>query len=278
MIRLPANHPFKIVELTESGAVEQLNTPLPPHRHDAEEVVILTHGKAVHFIDFRKEELTAPVIIYVAMGKMHQFIPDQGTRGWVIHYSNEFIPQTNFQFYSNFLEKNNYRLNEDYCSTTLQSLCEIMLKEYQMEQPDFLLIKHLLSAVLSKLEAESKTKYLDVKASNHVQLITFNNFLKILEYNYRRNEGADFYAEKMNMSTRNLNLISQSVFGKSISDIIETRKMIEARTLLLNTGLSVSEIGYEVGYNEKSYFSRVFRKRTGVTPTDFRNQMQYEVS
>jgi AraC-like DNA-binding protein len=54
---------------------------------------------------------------------------------------------------------------------------------------------------------------------------------------------------------------------------VETRKLIEARQLLINTNLSISEIGYELGYNEKAYFSRVFTKKTGLTPTDFRGQM-----
>jgi AraC-like DNA-binding protein len=93
-----------------------------------------------------------------------------------------------------------------------------------------------------------------------------------------RPEGVDYYADKLNMSTRNLNLITQSVFGKSATDIIETRKLIEARSLLLNSGKSVSEIGYELGYNEKSYFTRVFRKRTGVTPTEYREQMMTAIS
>ena len=93
-----------------------------------------------------------------------------------------------------------------------------------------------------------------------------------------RPEGADFYAEKLTMSSRNLNLISQSVFGKSITEIIETRKLIEARNLLLNSGKSVSEIGYELGYNEKSYFTRVFRKKTGLTPTEYREQMHTAIS
>ena len=80
------------------------------------------------------------------------------------------------------------------------------------------------------------------------------------------------------MSSRNLNLISQVVFGKSITDIIETRKLLEARQLLLASDKTVSEIGYELGYNEKSYFTRVFHKKTGTTPTEFRKQMQSVIS
>ena len=216
--------------------------------------------------------------MYVAQGKVHNFIPDIDTQGWVIRYKNELVPESRFHFYSNFLDQINYPLSENYCSTTLNSLCEVMLAEYKEENVNYQVIRHLLSALLTKLEADSKKEYLDNQAANRSQLINFNSFLKILEFNYKRSEGADFYAEKLNMSTRNLNLISQSVFGKSITDIIETRKLIEARKLLLNSGMSVSEIGFELGYNEKSYFTRVFRKKTGVTPTEFREQMFTAIS
>jgi AraC-like DNA-binding protein len=270
--------PFKIVKLTKENTEPVLLNPSKPHRHDHEELIIVTHGKPVHFLDFTKDELQSPVIVYVAQGKVHSFIPDAETLGWVIRYKSELVPQSKFNFYSNFLDQINYPLSEDYCTTTLNSLCEIMLKEFNSYPINFIVIKHLLSALLAKLENDSKKEYLDSQVSKHSQLVTFNNFLKILEYNFMRPEGADFYSEKLNMSTRNLNLISQSVFGKSVTEIIETRKLIEARTLLLNSGKSVSEIGYELGYNEKSYFTRVFRKKTGVTPTEFREQMLTAIS
>jgi AraC family transcriptional regulator, transcriptional activator of pobA len=272
------NVPFKIIKITKEFLEPVLLNPIPSHRHDHEELLIITHGKPIHSLDYTKEELQTPVIVYVAQGKVHNFTPDADTRGWVIRFKNELVPNSRFNFYSNFLDQINYKLNEDYCSTTLNSLCEIMLREFQEESINYQVIKHLLSALLTKLEADSKKEYLDNTASNRSQMITFNSFLKILEFNYMRPDGADFYAEKLNMSTRNLNLISQSAFGKSVTEIIETRKLIEARNLLLNSGKSVSEIGYELGYNEKSYFTRVFRKRTGVTPTEYREQMHTDIS
>jgi len=272
------NEPFKIVELTYETTALMMMDPLDPHRHEEEELLIITQGHPLHSVDFTREVLQSPVIVFVAQGKVHSFLPDNETRGWVIRYKNELIPESKFNFYSNFTDKINYPLSTDYCSTTLNSLCEIMLKEYQETPPNYQIIKHLLNALLTKLESDSKRDYLVPQVSRHPHVITFNNFLKILEYNYKRPEGADFYADKLNMGTRNLNLISQQVFGKSITEIIETRKLIEARNLLLNTDKSVSEIGYELGYNEKSYFSRVFRKNTGATPTEFRDQMQLVIS
>ncbi len=222
--------PFKIVKLTKEVTDSLIIDPKSPHRHDHEELLIITHGKPKHSLDFTNNELQSPVIVYVAQGKVHNFIPDADTSGWVIWYKNELVPQSRFNFYSNFLDQVNYPLSEDYCSTTLNMLCEIMLKECLTIPVNFLGIKHLLSALLSKLETDSKKEYLDNQASNHSQLVTFNNFLKILEYNFIRPEGADFYAEKLNMSSRNLNLISQSVFGKSITEIIETRKLSKRET------------------------------------------------
>jgi AraC family transcriptional regulator, transcriptional activator of pobA len=272
------NIPFVIQKVSQELVEMILMNPSEPHRHDHEELIIVTHGNPTHVVDFRFELLDPPVIVYVAQGKVHSFVPDGNTRGWVIRYTSDFIPQSAFNFYSGFSDDINYRLDVDFCSTTMNDLCEIMLRESSQEPMDYTMIRHLLNAVLSKLESATKKQFLDEKVSRNSQLITFNNFLKILEYNYKRPAGVEFYAEKLNMSARNLNLISQSVFGKSITEIIETRKLIEARQLLLNSEKTVSEIGFELGYNEKSYFSRVFRKKTGTTPTGFRNQLHSVIS
>lgn len=264
--------PFTISPLNCEFLEPLTLNPAGPHRHDHEELWIITHGNPVHSVDFSPETLHSPVIVYVAQGKVHSFIPDENTQGWLIRYRSDFIPQSRFSFYSGFLDKLQYPLSTDYCSTTLNSLCNIMLQESLELNPDFSVIRHLLSAVMAKLETDSRRDYLDNNASGSARLVTFNNFLRILENNFRRPEGADFYAEKLNMSARNLNLITQAVFGKSATEIIETRKLMEARRMLLTTEKSVSEIGYEIGYNEKSYFSRVFRKKTGITPTEFREQ------
>ena len=98
-----------------------------------------------------------------------------------------------------------------------------------------------------------------------------------MEENFRRPQGVEFYAEKLFMSTRNLNIICQNILQKSVTEIIETRKLIEAKNLLMNTDKTISEIGFELGYNEKSYFTNVFKKRTGQTPTDFREEMSKQI-
>ncbi len=266
------NNPFTILPLSCEVLEPLALNPNAPHRHDHEELWIITHGNPSHSVDFVEESLESPVIVYVAQGKVHSFIPDEHTRGWLIRYQNDFVEPSRFSFYSGFSDKVQFALDQGYCSTTLNSLCELMLKESNLENPDYAVIRHLLSAVLVKLGNDSKREYLEERKSSNPRILAFNSFLQILENNYRRPEGVDFYADKLNMSSRNLSLITQAVFGKSATEIIETRKLTEAKRLLLTTGKSVSEIGFELGYSEKSYFTRVFRKKTGTTPTAFREE------
>jgi AraC-like DNA-binding protein len=123
------------------------------------------------------------------------------------------------------------------------------------------------------IESERKKSDSFEKRFYNTKNITFKNFLKILEENFRRPEGVEFYADKLFMSARNLNLICQNIMHMSVSEIIEARKLIEAKNLLISTSKTISEIGFDLGYNEKSYFTTVFKKKSGQTPSEFRDEM-----
>jgi AraC-like DNA-binding protein len=67
------------------------------------------------------------------------------------------------------------------------------------------------------------------------------------------------------------------VVHQSVSEIVETRKLLEAKTLLVTTDKTVAEIGFELGFNEKTYFTHVFKKKAGVSPSDFRKEMRTKI-
>jgi AraC family transcriptional activator of pobA len=266
--------PFTIFPLTKQLVAQYLLGNFKKHRHDYEEVLVLQTGHPDHFIDFKKEKLDTPLVVYVAKGKIHSFVPDKDTTGWVIRYQTELLPNNRFNFYCNFLDTIHYHFEKPACLTQLITLCQLMYESYNDERKDMNFIIHLLQAFLSRLEAENKKNLHSENNGANNQLITFNNFLKIVEENFMRPLSVDFYAEKLFMSARNLNLITQAVFNKSVSEIVENRKLIEAKKLLTHSDMPVSEIGYELGFNEKAYFTRVFTKKTGITPTRFRTEMQ----
>lgn len=270
--------PFRIFRFTDDIIKGLVDDPPKPHRHDYEEIIINTDGNFDHFIDFNKENYSVPSVVYIAQGKVHQFLPNFTTKGWAIKYKTEFIPGGKFHFYSHYLDKIVYELNSDFFLRSVDKLCEMMLEESEQTPPDYETIRYLLNGLFSKLETLGKNDFNIENNSNNIQISAFNYFLRILEDNFKRSEGVEYYADKMNMSIRNLNHISKNIVNKSISEIIETRKLIEARHLLIDTNKSVSEIGFELGYSEKSYFTRVFHKRTGLTPSMFREKTCSELA
>ncbi|HET8828844.1 MAG TPA: AraC family transcriptional regulator, partial [Pelobium sp.] len=193
-------------------------------------------------------------------------------------FKSEFIPETTFQLYSFYHNEANLKLENGACFQRLITLCELMDEESSQENPSYAIIKQLLSVLFTMIEQERKKLDNSNEGLRKTQNISFGNFLAILEENYHRPLGVDYYAEKLFMSARNLNLICQNILEKSVSEIIETRKLIEAKNLLISTEKTIAEIGYELGYNENSYFSNVFKKKSGLSPTEFREDMRKMLS
>lgn len=269
---------FRIFEITEELASEISAGPKRDHFHDFEELIIISKGRLNHFIDFRADEVNGPFACYISMGKTHRLEPESDLRGWVINYKTEFIPDSKLSFYSNFKDFTNIPLNDEVCVENLLNLCKVINAEYSWDYTDFTTLRHLVNSVISMLDSQMRRNVPADSEVKSTQLTVFNNFLRILEANFRRDEGVSFYADKMNMSERNLNIICKNNFQKSVSEIIEARKLIEARKMLIYSDKSVSEIGFEIGYNEKSYFTRVFRSRLGMTPSSYRDKIRRMIS
>lgn len=275
------NELFKISKITATDADRIAAAPNEPHIHDFEELIIGTEGSLEHFIDFKATHTLAPCVSFISKGKLHRIKPLAHAGKcdfWLIRFKTEFIAETTFQLYASYHEEADVKMRAGACFDRMTSLCAMMDEEMQQPAPKLSMVRHLLNALFMMIDAE-KEKYAGAdQPVPETQNTTFRNFLKILEENFHRPVGVEFYAGKLFMSSRNLNLLCQNILNKSISEIIETRKLTEAKNLLIYSNKSVSEIGFELGYNEKAYFSNVFKKKTGTTPTAFREEMRKIIS
>jgi AraC-like DNA-binding protein len=268
---------FSIVRLDKARALEIAARPDEVHVHDFEELIVGIRGRLEHYINCEMVTVDAPLVAFVARGQSHRIITRLSGGAfdmWVLRFKSEFIAETVFQLYQSFHNKANVSLQTGTCFNRLGQVCELMDVEMHSPAPDLSVVRHLLSALFIMIESEKKkVPEADVEGAA-TQNETFLAFLKILEDNFRRPLSVEFYAEKLFMTARNLNLICQKIMNQSVSELIETRKLTEAKHLLANTSKSVSEIGFELGYNEKSYFSKVFKKKAGQTPSEFREEME----
>ncbi|MGD9993440.1 MAG: helix-turn-helix domain-containing protein [Salinivirgaceae bacterium] len=268
---------FNISRIGPAEALQMADSGNQAYQSDYETLIVGMQGELEHFVDFKSGTIQAPLVSFVARCKAHRVLP-KPVNGqcdmWFIHFKSEFIAETIFQLYTTYHNNANIDLQTGACFNRLNAVCSIINDEMQQPIPDLSIVRHLLSALFIMIESERKKVAHEGPDRNAGQNETYINFMKILEENYRRPLGVEFYAEKLFMSARNLNLICQNIMNQSVSEMIETRKLTEAKNLLTTTQKSISEIGFELGYNEKSYFSNVFKKKTGQTPTEFREEMR----
>ncbi|HLN53312.1 MAG TPA: helix-turn-helix transcriptional regulator [Lentimicrobium sp.] len=269
-------HPFEIFKLTPLQASKIASMPVDPHVHEFEELLVGVEGSLEHLIDFKSDVYKAPYLSFIAKGKVHRLRPlatDGKCSVWVIKFDTDFIPDTSFGLYSLYHNNSNIETGDNPYFRRIALLCEMMHEEMQQDAPSLNIIRDLLKTTFS-MAGVLRDRHNEDPAVD-TQNTAFTNFLAILEENYKRPEaGVEFYAEKLFMSSRNLNLITQSIMNKSVSEIIETRRLTESKNLLASTDKPISEIGYELGYNEKSYFTTVFKKKTGMTPSMFRENIK----
>lgn len=268
---------FKIFRLNPVDASKISASPDEPHLHDYEELIIATEGQLEHFIDFKNTTLDAPLVCFVTKGKIHRAIPklkNGRCQMWILRFKSEFIPNITFNLYTSYHDHAMIQLPQGACFNRLVTICQIIDTEMKQANPDLGVVRHLLTALFIMIESEKNKNLPQTETINHTQNTTLINFLKILEENFRRSEGVEFYAEKLFMSSRNLNLICKTIMNQTVSELIENRKLIEAKNQLTYSDKNISEIGFDLGYSEKAYFTKVFKKRTGKTPKEFREEMK----
>lgn len=268
---------FKIYKVDKIEAQKIQNESNNPHQHDFEELIVGLKGKLTHFIDYKTQTISSPFISFVTKGKIHIAQPeieDNDCDFWVLRFRSEFIPEITFQLYNFYHDQANFTLSDPTHIHRIDTICQLISDEYLTKSPELAIIRELLSVLFIMIESERRKVYQHANPITNNHNTTFRNFLAILEDNFRRTEGVNFYAEKLFMSTKSLNTITQNILHLPVSEIIETRKLIEAKKLLFTTDKTIAEIGYELGYADKAYFTTVFKKKSGQTPSEFREEMK----
>ena len=106
----------------------------------------------------------------------------------------------------------------------------------------------------------------------NADLITYNRFKSELEQHFAEHWRVSRYAREVGISEARLNQLCQKIAHTTPKKIIVERLLMEAKRLLAFSHLAVNEISYELGFDEPSALSRLFKKSTGLTPLGYRKR------
>ncbi len=122
-----------------------------------------------------------------------------------------------------------------------------------------------LFITLSRLNERSQSKQ-----RHGASYAVFRKFMSLIEQHITTLKLPSEYAALLHVTPNHLNSICNMIFGKSAGEIIRDRVVLEAKRMIINIDLSISEIAYKLNFKDTSYFSRFFKKYGGQSPEEFR--------
>ncbi|MEX0647508.1 MAG: AraC family transcriptional regulator [Balneolaceae bacterium] len=131
------------------------------------------------------------------------------------------------------------------------------------------MLRMLLKRLIIKCTRLAKEQYLgDQVSETGVELI--RKFNVLVEQHFRRKKQVIEYAELLHKSPKTLSNLFLKFDEMTPLQVIHSRVILEAKRLMIYTDKTIKEISHDLGYEEISYFSRLFKKETGMNPTEYR--------
>jgi AraC family transcriptional activator of pobA len=262
---------FSIRDIKELAGEKDLMQDL--HRHDFFFILALQKGSGVHQIDFRSYDITDGSVFFMRPGQVHQLLLEKGTAGYLMEFNKEFCYQG-----SQRLRKagsNNHYLPDAAAFEKLYSILQSILEEYSLKQDGYHeAIKANLDLLFISLGRLSEIVQSTAKDTDRYMQSRLQEFTELLELHITSIKQASQYAGLMSLSLYQLNNITKSSLGKTATEMITDHLILEAKRYLLATANQVKDIAWELGYEDTSYFIRLFKKHTGHAPEAFRNNFK----
>lgn len=265
--------------ITRIGDFLQTNPNIQfPHRHAFYQIVLFTEGSGTHSIDFQQFQVKPYQVYAMGPGQIHTWDFEPGTEGYILNFNESFFTAIchNPNFVQEFPLFNSVSsspavLLEAECCGEVQALLEKMLREFQSDH----VFKHemLRGMLLQLMVTLSRQLPLETVAgiSRH-QRVVLRNFERLIEEHYREKRLPRDYAEMLYITPNHLNALVNSVVGKPAGELIRDRVVLEAKRLLVNSDYTISQIADMLNFEDNAYFTRFFKKYTGMAPEIFRQE------
>ncbi|WP_274055525.1 helix-turn-helix domain-containing protein [Thalassomonas actiniarum] len=254
---------------------------LQPHRHHFYELVWIFEGSGFHFIDCQKYSLQPGRVYVIKPGQIHQWQKTTSLNAMIILFSDALLDSTygemlrqNASLFSIDTERPYLELsNQD--TDKLKTLANLMKDEYSQENSDWHFIRPLLSAFLYYLLrlGRKNNELSHPPHSNQAQNERLGKLLALIDSEYTRYKSVEYYADKLNITSKRLNEITKMNLGKTVGQMLHERTILEAKRYLSLSENSVKTIAHKLGFEDPSYFSRFFQRETLMSPSVFRKSI-----
>jgi Response regulator containing CheY-like receiver domain and AraC-type DNA-binding domain len=254
---------------------------LRPHYHGFFQASLLV-GTGRLMVDFREKTVRGHTLFFVSPGQVHTVRPGPDMHGTIVSFTREFFDAGSEDAARLLLEFPFYfagdapawlslgKPDTDADSASLVDLFRRLQREQDESAPGAAeVIRSLLRILLVKAARLHSRRNPSTPKTTRAAVIV-REFQLLVEKHFLQETALSAYARRLGVGVNHLNDVVRETTGRSAGEHIRQRRLLSAKRQLLHSELSVSEIGYRLGFKDPSYFSRFFRRYAGVAPGDFR--------
>ncbi len=250
-----------------------------PHRVNFHHLIYISDGVGTHFIDFNRYPYQPGSFIFINSRQVHAFESENRPRGLLIIFTQAFLDSIRINIRVPVFSSGFHAATEAPVLTVQDAVkesFEALLTEIKIvsgEKPhDRLIFQLLFTALILKLhQLRSGSKIHPVSEQRRKQIA---HFLSLIEEKYASVKDAAYYADLMGMTYKSLNQICKSVIGQTPKQIIDAHTILEAKRRLAIENIQITQLAYELGFEDVSNFIKYFKKHTLMTPQQFRHNLE----
>ena len=248
-----------------------------PHKHDFYLCVFIVEGEGIHEIDFHNYDIKPGRVFFLKPGQTHFWSFSSTVKGYIFFHTFEFFSLSmselhlnEFPFYT--LNKSYLDLSEDkavHFTSVFKNIYEEYSNDLAFKRARLLSLVNLLYIDFLRIFNENTIPDQSQSAND---LLVVEKLNVLIEEHYKTERRALFYAEELNITVRHLNRITKKVLGKTFTQLLHERIVLEIKRFLVHSKLSLAEIAYELGFEDYANFSKFFKQKTDESPTKFRKR------
>lgn len=266
------DNPVKGFHIDRTTYLVQPDDVMEPHRRNNYSITLVLSGETTQYIDFKKYTVKAPAMILLSPDQVHQHTGNSLSEIVNISFNCEFFMGETVGtgllcwacvFGRSVIELTDEQLRE------LMSFVRPMLREMENNLPLREMI--LRNQLKSFLTASTRFPQIDIAS---MQTDTLPNrivrqFNELSDVHYKEKTQVAQYADMMFVTPGHLNDTIKSALGRTAKQIIDEKRIMEAKRLLYWGDVSIKEIAWQLNFEDDGYFNRFFKKHTGFTPAGF---------
>ena len=247
-----------------------------PHKHTFYHVVLFTEGSGNHSIDFTSFAVKPYQIYFMTPGQVHRWNFEGPVDGYIINFSAEFFQSfllrpdylESLPFFSGNVDDEVVNLPAGIHRQVVDLFEQLLHESTQSGRMTMDMIRTLMLQLFILIARQDNHSPQNTAPAYNYTLL--QSFKKLTDKNFATLRLPKDYASLLYITPNHLNALCNDMLGISAGEVIRNRIILEAKRLLVNLDLNINEIAGKLNFADNSYFTKFFKKYTGLTPEDFR--------